>query len=341
MKRKLKSNVIDKIKQARQKQVAERTGREDGYAVTRKTINEWLRKGNELNVSIDEMEAAYKQKAVGNIVTDPNKYAVVDEIAKQFFSVLSEDTVDIRNYLTVVNTNSGSVKLPYGPANFKVTVGNETGADMPMTIQGKDAIVVDIDVTAIVPKNLVEDTDFDLATYIEEQAREAQNQKLIELVLKGHPAGFDGVVELAAQRTTGGTLDTNKVLQAYYKLSGRHRRNGIWVIPDTLMPTVGTLTYTNGTPAFQAGSLAMGLPETLVGKEFINCDSLSEDAGATEQMVFGNFKTYGYVQKPAIGLLVDPYTVDGGKSVKFVFTLRAAGKVLNPNAFSVIEGITV
>lgn len=125
-----------------------------------------------------------------------------------------------------------------------------------------------------VSEELFENAAYDVESIITEECRQAVNDKIAELVVKGDDTSFGLEKALKANgakevtRTTSNALCLDDINGLYFGLDAKFRKSGVWVMNDKDLQLLVTLTDSTGRPIIHQ-DLARGFNFVLYGRPII------------------------------------------------------------------------
>ena len=127
-------------------------------------------------------------------------------------------------------------------------------------------------------------------------------------------------------------LANDPLLTLMYAMPSAYRNKGTWVMNGTTLAAVRKLKDGNGNylwqPAYQAGQ-----PETLLGRPVVEAIDMPDIASGTFPIAFGNFETaYRIVDRLAMSILVNPYSLATTSVTRIHATRRVGGRVIQASA---------
>jgi len=201
-----------------------------------------------------------------------------------------------RQYATVISTG-GDRNIPYestrGAASWTAEEASYPESDPAfgrLTL-GAHKLAKIIKVS----EELVNDSDFDLFSYLTENAAEAFGIAEENAFLNGTGSGQpNGLLTLAGDVGSAETAITEEALDdLFWGVGAADRTRAVWVFGDVALRDISKLKNSNGDRIWSPG-LTAGAPDTILGRPYINSDHMGSPANSPEEVVgyFGDLSKY-------------------------------------------------
>jgi HK97 family phage major capsid protein len=196
---------------------------------------------------------------------------------------------------------------------------------------------------------LVEDTGFDILGFVARtMGRNAgllADAAYVNGTGTGQPTGFlaaltvgvtgpvGTTVSLGTQATAGQGSDL--LVDLMYSVIDPYRANGAFLLNDNSVGKVARLKGSGGEPVWQP-SLAVGMPDTLMGRPMYTDPNIPVMAANARSIVFGDFN--GYAVRIVRGLRFErsDHAKFENDLISFKAVLRTDGKLIDANAIKVL-----
>ena len=195
-----------------------------------------------------------------------------------------------------------------------------------------------------ISEELLEDAFLDLSAYIADRsalaagfAEEAAfilgdgNQKPTGWVTTATAAGSASVNTTSASPTTTSSVDMFPLM---YAVARPYRKNGKFIVADTVLQKLRTEKSTTGSYIWQA-ALTADAPDVYLGKPIYTSDFLAPYAAGSVSAAFGDFSYYQIVDRVGWSMQRLDELYAGNGQVGFRMWERTDGKLLRPEAISV------
>lgn len=269
-------------------------------------------------------------------------YLVPDEFERKLIDKLSDENI-FRKLATVINTNSGDRKIPVvatkGSAVWMDEEEQYTLSDDSFTQATLSAYKLG---TAIkISEELLNDSVFDLATYVAREFARRIGEKEEEAFFVGNgtgkPTGIfnaTGGAENGAT-TANATISFDDVIELFYSLKTPYRKNAVWVLNDSTVKLLRKLKDSNGNYIWQP-SVTAGIPDTILNRPYYTSSFVPVAEAGNKCMAFGDFSYYWIAdrKKRSIKRLNELFAMTG--QVGFLASERVDGKLILPEAIKTL-----
>ena len=235
----------------------------------------------------EELRVGEIQLTQGN-----NGVIVPTSIAKRIIEEV-RDIVPFLQLADVIPTN-GKVSIPvYGEdsTNYINADYVDEGEDLTDNI-GKftsvDLTGYVIGALSLVSKKLVNNTDFDIVSFVVRKIAEALAEKLEKEFIIGTSSKITGITSTTKTiETAAATAITyDELVSLKHSLKQRFRSKGVWIMNPTTYTAICKLKDGNGQPYFKEDEYM------ILGNKVIESDSMPEIAAGTKSIVFADLTGY-------------------------------------------------
>jgi HK97 family phage major capsid protein len=296
-----------------------------------KAFGQMLRKGKD-NIDPMELKALYESDD-----TLGGYYAPTEYVADLIKSVT--EISPLRSVARVRTTSNRGIEIPKRTGQFAATFVNETGTRSETT--GYKTGLMQIDAHELyamvdISQALLEDSAFDLesemSTEFGEQFAKAEGTKFISGTGVGTPQGItDSGAGVAAVNSGSGTvLTTNGLLDLMYAIKSDYMTNARFVMNRSSLAAILKLEDGEGQKIFVNGMSYVGdAPATILGKPYLLAEDMPSVGSGTKPIAYGDFaRAYTIVDRVALSIMRDPYTVATAGSIRYHARRRVGGAVV-------------
>lgn len=265
-------------------------------------------------------------------------YLVPDEWAKQIIADLSKET-HVRKFATVIQTG-GTYNMPLGTSSPTFGWIDELGTYPSTDSKFANKVLEAWKVGGIikVSEELLEDEQFDLETYLREQATEAIALIEGEAFLVGDgvkkPLGVTEFIHADNKLTTAVTdaITLNDVEDLFLAPKAKHRKKGTWIISEKFFKAIFKMKDADGNRVWSSGFTA-NEEGRIFNKPYEIDDTLAGLAGEPLAF-FGDWSHYKIGDRGAIGLRRITGLYEETGEVGFKIYKRTDGKLTNDKAIA-------
>lgn len=271
-------------------------------------------------------------------------YTVPDEFMRVLVQALREANI-IRGHANVVNTSSGTTKIPVVATKGTASWIDEEGL-IPESndVFGQQTIDAHKVGTIIkVSEELLNDSAFDLESYFASEFARRIGDKEEDAFFNGNgekkPLGIlanKGGADVGVTAASSTAITAEEIISLFYSVKAPYRKNAIWVFNDATMAAIRKLKGNDGQFLWQK-ALHEGDHETLLGKPVFTSPFMPEIAAGNKIAAFGDFSYYWIGDRQGITFrrLNERYADSG--QVGFLATKRVDGKLILPEAIKVLQ----
>lgn len=245
----------------------------------------------------------------------------------------------IRQAARVGATSSGSVIIPRrtGAPTAHWVGETETRTETGSTYGQVEIVVEEIAAYVDVSNKLLEDAAVDIAAEVAFDLAEEFGRIEGLAFVSGDgvkkPLGF--MSDTNVGYTAGGDASAIKadgIFDIYYALKPFYRQRAAFIANGSTIAAIRKLKDAQGRYLWEP-SLALGQPETLLGRPLIEAVDMPDIAGNAYPLAFGDFSTgYRVYDRIALSLLRDPYSQATAGLTRFHARRRVGGAVVRAEA---------
>lgn len=151
----------------------------------------------------------------------------------------------------------------------------------------------------------------------------------------GEPQGIINA-NVGVTAASASAITADEIISLYHSLDHKYRVGAVWMLNDSTAEAIRKLKTTDGQYLWQPG-LAAGQPDRLLGRPVITNNYMPIIAANAKTIVFGDFRYYWVFQHPdtLMQRLDELYAATG--HVGFRAYRRFDGRIMNDNAFTVLQ----
>ncbi len=268
----------------------------------------------------------------------------------QFVNQIIESVIvisPIRDYASNFNTTQAAVELPIRTQRAGVTkkVENITNNENQNIQFGLTKITTKMYISIqVIPVELLQDAAFDLEQLLDNNLSiEFASSQGTDFILgdgRNAPEGILTNSNITVQQTaTASTFVASDIFTMQYALKESYAMAGTWMANRTTIGYIRKMVSSTGQFLWQPG-LDGGQAAFLSGRPIREAPDMTAVTPTSGQkiLLFGDFKRgYGIVDRIGMMMLRDPYSVSSATQVKYVFTMRTGGAVLDTQALGVLK----
>lgn len=192
----------------------------------------------------------------------------------------------------------------------------------------------------ILSEELLEDSGFDLETYIIQEFARRIGKKEEESFMSGDgigkPTGLLLDAPVGAVSVEAGTLCMDDVIELYHSIGQRYRMNATWLMSGDAYRTLRKCRTAMGKNIWESSAIK-DAPFMLLGRPVEISDAMPEIAAGMKPVLFGDFSYYwiGDRGKRSLKRLNELFADKG--QVGFQATQRVDAKLVLPKAIKALE----
>lgn len=189
-----------------------------------------------------------------------------------------------------------------------------------------------------VSRELIEDSGFDIVSYIAEDAgRKLGNAVGVDLVTGNGSSKPQGIVAGASAAVTASSaaLTVDNLIDLMHSVVTGYRRNGVWLMKDSTVAYVRKLKDTTNNYLWQPSNIA-GVPDTLLGKPVFSDPNVAAVGTGNKSVAFGDPKSYFVRRVNGVRFeRSDDYAFNQDLAT-FKAVVRMDGKLVHANGIKVL-----
>jgi HK97 family phage major capsid protein len=305
--------------------------KDDAAAIETKAFTTFLRKGREALDSIEFKSLRVSDDTAGGYLAPAEFSREVDKNIVQFSPIRQAARVGV--------TASGSVVIPRraGAPTASWTGETETRSATGSTYGQVEIPIEEAACFIDVSNKLLEDAAVDIAAEVAFDLAEEFGRIEGLAFVSGDgvkkPLGF--MADANISYTPGGhasAIQADGIFDIYYALKPFYRQRAAFIANGSTIAAIRKLKDGQGRYLWEP-ALALGQPETLLGRPLIEAVDMPDIAGNAYPLAFGDFSTgYRIFDRIALSLLRDPYSVATSGLTRFHARRRVGGAVVRAEA---------
>lgn len=331
------NNRIDELEAKLNKVPVATPQNEEKDELEKKAFLEWARKGT----VPPEMKLL--------TTTDPTTGGIFAPV--EFSRKIIEKIIEISPFREVAFVRSTSASLVQAPVdNTEVAFSWIGEAKVAPEISGVSLGLERIDIhqmAGVVRVTIqdLEDIDFDIENYLIKKASTGIAKQENQAFLLGDgvrkPKGL--LTDTRAKVIKSGhasTIPSPDVLfkVLYEGIIEAYAKNGVWLLNRKTLGVLRTFKDNEGRYIWSVDGLLKGAPTTLLGMPYVIMPDMPDIGAGSIPIVFGDFsEAYWIVDRKDITVMRDQYTESAAGIVRFIFTRRVGGRVVNPDAYCKLQ----
>lgn len=271
-------------------------------------------------------------------------YLVPDEFEHTLVQALNEANF-IRNHARVITTSNGLHKIPivaaHGTAAWMEEEDAYTASDETFGQVNLDAHKVGTLIK--VSEELLQDSAFDLETYMNEEFTRRIGDKEEDAYLNGDgthkPTGIlnsTGGAQVGVTTASATAITADEVIDLFYSLKAPYRKNAIWILNDDTIKAIRKLKNGAGDYLWQP-ALKDGDVPTILGRPYFTSQFAPTIEAGAKVMAFGDFSFYWIGDRQGISFKRLNELYAGNGQVGFLASKRLDGKLVLPEAVKVLQ----
>lgn len=273
-------------------------------------------------------------------------------VAEEHSSVINADIIlrsNLAQRCRLITTESSVTRIPRLTTNVEGTWEAEAA-----TIAQNDPVFAEVEVTThklatlnILSNEVAADSNPDIVKSVGESALDAISRGVENAIVNGagdgsdQPLGLRTAGQSIPETSQGGAITLAGVAGEVETLvtQGLDASELTMVMAPRTWYQLAALTETGG--AYMLGDPSSGAPLSLFGVQVVLSPHVSITETVSDSFILtGSFKYYGLVLRKAAELRVDQsWRFDTDETAVRVVT-RVGGELLDPSAFSILDGIT-
>ena len=285
-------------------------------------------------------------------------FTVPEELAGEIVSV-QKNTSAMRQLARVITTTAGTFEQPVNRGGAGSGWTNE-GAARPETDHPTLALIevsaMEVYANVAVTQTLLDDSAYNIGSFVTDEIADQFNTEEGGAYLNGDgvskPRGFlthtitteadaaraFGTLQYVPSGGAAGFAASNPgdaLIDLAFKLRGKYRQNGRWLMNSATMATVSKFKDGQGNYLWSR-SMAAGMPDLLLGYPVFTDEDMPDVAANTYPIAFGDWQRgYLITDRMGVRILRDPYT--NKPFVMFYATKRVGGSIIDSNAIKLLK----
>ena len=271
-------------------------------------------------------------------------YLAPESFASELIKLLKEFS-PIRQYARVTSIGAKSVKYPRRVGSPTAYWVDETG-DRTASEPSYEQIGImphELATYTDVSNQLLEDNAFNLEGELSTEFAEAFATTEALAFLKGsgnannQPTGLLTNANIA-EMTTGvadnfpAANPADVIITMFHKLPTAHAQRGVWMMNRNTLATIRKWKDADGN-YLVVNPFSAGMATTMLGRPIVECLDMDDIAADATPIVFGDLQGYRIVDRIALSVLRDPYSLATKGQVRFLARKRVGGDVTHPDRF--------
>lgn len=304
-------------------------GKEPGQAdLERKAFDTFCRKGREA-LSADEIKVLRVSDDTAGGYLAPSEF--VREIIKA-----EVEFSPMRPLVRVRQTTQKSAQIPRRTGTFSAGWVAEMGTrteSTGLTYGLHEVATHELTAEVYISFAELEDSAFNMESEISmemtEQFGVAEGAAIVSGNGVGKPFGFMSDSNVGTTNSGAATTVTaDGLLSLFYAIKTAYSRNATWVLNRPTLGSIRKLKDSQNQYLWMPG-LANGVPNTINGAPYVEVPDMPNEGAGTKPVAFGDWRRgYILVDRIAMAMMRDPYTLASVGQVKFVARRRLGGQVL-------------
>jgi HK97 family phage major capsid protein len=312
----------------------------DDVSAERKAFADYLRHG----------DRSHELKTL-RVASDPQGgYLAPDEMSQEMIRNLVEFS-PIRALASVRTTLAGAVSYPKRTGITNATWVGETQErdDSEPTFGQATVNIRELATYVDISNRLLQDSMPSAEAEVRLALAEDFGKKEGAAFLKGEgvvdPEGLmtaSGVSHTATgNASTLGSAPADMLISVMYALPAAYRARGTWLMNGSTLAAIRKLKDSVTGAYIWQPSLALGQPETILGRPVVEVVDMDDVGTAAEPILFGDIASaYRIVDRVAMSILVNPYTRATEGITRIHATRRTGGLVIRPEAIRKVRCAT-
>ncbi len=266
-------------------------------------------------------------------------YTVPNEFEKQLIQKLTENNV-FRQMAHTIRTNSGNHVIPV--ANGGITAGWLDEGDSITEVSATFSQVLlnayKLGSLIKISNELLNDSAFDLASYVAEEFGKAMGQTEESAFINGDgdkkPTGIlnsTGGAQLGATAASETAITFDEIMELYYSLKAPYRKNAKFLTNEGTVHYLRTIKDTTGRYIWNV-SVKEGEPDTLLGHPVVTSAQYPTKAAGIKAICFGDFSNYWIADRTSRSFRRLNELFAQNDLVGFMATQRVDGKLILPES---------
>lgn len=324
--------------------LSQRGGGRDGAKGDREAFDTFLRKGTTPEgaerrsaiVGTAETKALDLATPAGaGVLQDDDYLAEIQKTVVEFSPV--------RRFARVINISTTAIDIPRRTQTAAAAWIGETATRNETQNPNYELVNIpayELYARADVSVQLLEDAEFDiegeLAMEFGEQFGVAEGTAFVSGAGSSSPLGFlddtDGIDSVAMNESTQDTLEVQDLFDLFYGIKSPYAQRGVWMLNRATLPLIRAFESGTGGYLWSPG-IAAGDPPNILGKPYAEATDMDAPlatglfGASVKPIAFGDWRrAYTIVDRVAVQVQRDPYTLADTGQVRFIARKRVGGK---------------
>lgn len=305
----------------------------------RKAFENFMRRGVE-RMSSDEVKALVASTDAAGGFLAPEAFGA--ELIKQLV-----EFSPIRQYARVVEITASEIKYPKRVSGTAASWTGETAdrtASQPVYDQltiAPHELATYVDLSNALAEDNAYDLEGELLTDFAESFGKAEGAAFVKGTGTGQPKGIltaTGITEVntGASGNFAATNPADVLIRAYHKLPTTYAQRGVWLMNRNTLATVRTWKDAQGR-YLVVEPLTAGMPATILGRPIVEALDMDDVAANAFPIVFGDLSGYRIVDRIAMSVLRDPFTLAAKGQIRIHARKRVGADLTHPDRFVKIK----
>lgn len=249
----------------------------------------------------------------------------------------------LRRFARVINISTTAIDIPRRTQTAGASWIGETASRTETQNPNYELVNIpafELYARADVSVQLLEDSEFDLESELAmefgEQFGVAEGTAFVSGAGSSTPLGLlddtDGIDSVAMREDVADTLQPEDLFDLFYGVKSPYAQRGAWMLNRSTLPLIRAFETSAGGYIWAPG-IAAGDPSTILGKPYAEATDFAAPAAdgtfgaSVKPIAFGDYRrAYTIVDRVAIQIQRDPYTLADTGQVRFIARKRVGGK---------------
>jgi HK97 family phage major capsid protein len=297
-------------------------------------VNTYLRRG--LEGCTAEQRSLLESRALSHVTGNAGAYTIPEGFANEL-ELAMKAYGGIMQVATIMDTDTGN-DIPHPTMNDTGNVGAILGenTDAGASVDPSFGVVTLKAYTysskpILVPNQLLEDSAFNLETYLANALAERIGRAFnVHGTTGDNNSKPQGIVNASAKGAdaAAAAITYDNLVDLQHSIDPAYRQNGKWMMNDSTFKALRKLKDSTNNPIFQL-SMRDGEPTTLLGKPVIINNDMAEIGASAKSVLFGDFSKYKVrrVKNYGVKRLVERYA--DYNQTGYILFVRLDGKLID------------
>jgi len=316
---------------------------DDANATYRAAFRSYLSRGN--SITAENRQILESRAAQSSLVGEDGGFTVPVELAQEIEKFLKAYG-GIYDISRVITTASGN-RINWPTGNNTGRKGYIVGQNVPAGDATKVAFgSIPLDShkytsgELLIPRELIEDSDFNIEAYIAEEIAESVGRAIAEDMAIGSGTNKpQGVVVGASSGITGVPtgITFDHMIDLQHSVNSAYRANARYVFNDDTLKVLRKVKGTDGHYIWTMGDARTGAPSLVAGMPYTISDDMPSIAASAKPIVFGDFSKY-LVRSVGEGRLLRSAELNMvSDQITLVYFRRVDARVVNNQALKFLQ----